>query len=143
METYITATRHHDFDAGHRVYQHQGQCHRIHGHGYRAYFTCRAPALNELGMVIDFGLMKTRLCKWIDDNWDHRFLLWQDDPLVPVFKQCGPESLVLLPHLPTAENMASYLLNVIGPQQLKGTAVQLVEVIVEETRKCSAKATLL
>lgn len=36
--------------------------------------------------------------------------------------------------------MASYLLNIIGPQELEGLNVQLIDVRVEETRKCSATA---
>jgi hypothetical protein len=49
-------------------------------------------------------------------------------------------SIVFVPFNPTAENMARYLLEVIGPQQLVGTGVGLVSVTVEETRKCSASA---
>jgi 6-pyruvoyltetrahydropterin/6-carboxytetrahydropterin synthase len=51
-------------------------------------------------------------------------------------------SLVWIPFNPTAENIAKYLVEVIGPQQLQGTGVKLVECIVEETSKCSASYSL-
>jgi len=47
---------------------------------------------------------------------------------------------VWVPFNPTAENMAAYLLNTIGPEELTGTNVTLLDVVVEETRKCSARA---
>jgi len=51
-------------------------------------------------------------------------------------------SLVAVPFNPTAENMALYLLQRIGPELLGGSGIRLCRVVVEETRKCSAEATL-
>jgi hypothetical protein len=51
------------------------------------------------------------------------------------------DTTVTLPFNPTAENMANFLLNVVGPKQLEETGVTLVQVKIEETRKCSAAAT--
>lgn len=47
-------------------------------------------------------------------------------------------SFAVLPFNPTAENMAGYLLDIIGPRQLQGTGVELISVTIDETRKCSA-----
>jgi len=47
-----------------------------------------------------------------------------------------------LPTNPTAENMADYLLRVIGPRQLKGTGVTLTRVKIDETENCSAEVSL-
>jgi 6-pyruvoyltetrahydropterin/6-carboxytetrahydropterin synthase len=38
---------------------------------------------------------------------------------------------------PTAENMGQYLIEIVGPAQLVDTGVTLVNVNIEETRKCS------
>ncbi|MDY3090510.1 MAG: 6-carboxytetrahydropterin synthase, partial [Porphyromonas sp.] len=46
------------------------------------------------------------------------------------------------PFNPTAEQMAKYLVEVVGPEQLQGTGVQLVAVRIDETRKCSATYSL-
>lgn len=71
--------------------------------------------------------------------WDHKMLLWQEDPW-SVDLPTIDDSVVVLPFNPTAENIANYLLRVWGPLQLRHTQVILISVIVEETRKCSAQA---
>ena len=137
----ISCTRIHDFCAGHRVVGHEHRCRHLHGHNYRVAFECAAEELDDLGRVIDFQVIKDRLCQWLEDNWDHRMLLWQQDELVPALSAVD-NSIVPVPFNPTAENMANHLLRVVGPEQLAGTCVTLVRVNVEETRKCSAEARL-
>ena len=132
------ATRHHDISCAHRIYGHSGKCGRLHGHEYRIHFHCEADALNDLGMVVDFGVIKEKLCAWLDDNWDHKVLLWRIDQLSTALSGiCGVE-VVATDFNPTAENMARFLVDEVGPKQLTGTSVRLVSVVVEETRKCSA-----
>ncbi|WP_368042658.1 MULTISPECIES: 6-carboxytetrahydropterin synthase [Paraburkholderia] len=41
------------------------------------------------------------------------------------------------PSIPTAKNLAQWLVTKLGPEILQGTGVRLVEVRIEETRKCS------
>ncbi len=142
----ITATRYHDFSAGHRVVNHESSCAHLHGHNYRIHFTVSAEnqehPLDSLGRVMDFSVIKTKLCNWLEHVWDHRFLVFTDDPLKTVLVQNDPAGVVVVPFNPTAECLASYLLNVVGPEQLAGTGVRLIKVTVEETRKCSATAEL-
>jgi len=143
-----TAERYHDISTGHRVVGHENKCRHLHGHNYRIHFVCTAD-LDSLGRVIDFGVIKERLCMWLEDNWDHKFLAWQHDPVVSAIRDASEflededakallDSIVWVPFNPTAENMAEYLTKIIGPRQLRGTGVQLVSVRIEETRKCSA-----
>ena len=148
----ITATRFHDFSYGHRVYGHENKCKSLHGHNGRVHFTCQSmnfhAPLDPLGRVADFGFIKTRLCEWVEQFWDHKFLLWEQDPMrqlsheVDEVSRAFKESIVTLPVNPTAENMARFLLYSVGPLCLKGTGVVLTKVIMEETRKCSATAEL-
>ena len=77
---------------------------------------------------------------WVEREWDHKFLVSSDDPLATHLRELDPDGVVTVPFNPTAENMAQYLLEVVGPDVLIGTGVQLVHVRVEETRKCSALA---
>jgi len=133
----ITASRYHDISTGHRVYGHEGKCKYLHGHNYRVHFTCEADALDAVGRVIDFSVIKERLCMWLENNWDHKMVLWDNDPLKFI-----DQEVVWVPFNPTAENMAEYLLHTIGPQQLEGTNVRLVRVVIEETAKCSVEARL-
>lgn len=137
----ITVTRHHDISAGHRVVGHEGACSRLHGHNYRIHFTCSAANLDQVGRVIDFSQIKNLLCQWLEDNWDHKMLLWQDDPWWPKISAVD-ESVVVLPFNPTAENLASYLVNVIAPTLFNGTDVKLTSCVIDETRKCSATVAL-
>ena len=140
--------RYHDFCAGHRVVGHENKCRHLHGHNYRVHFTCvPEDSLDELGRVIDFSVMKSLLCEWLEENWDHKMILWEHDPILAGIigaqdLDVWDDSIVDVPFNPTAENMAQYLVEVIGPRQLLGTNVKLVSVTIEETRKCSATYTL-
>jgi 6-pyruvoyltetrahydropterin/6-carboxytetrahydropterin synthase len=129
METKINAVRYHDISCGHRVHGHESVCAHLHGHNYRIYFTIEGQQ-DHLGRVIDFGVIKRLLCTWLDNTWDHKFLISDLDPWGGV---CP------VPFNPTAENMALYLLETIGPRLLKGTNTVLARVVVHETRKCSAE----
>ena len=166
----ITIERYHDISCGHRVVGHEGKCVGLHGHNYRITFTCAVHALHAgyspgegdqgldaLGRVIDFGVIKSRLCMWLENNWDHRMLLWESDPMIgALYMGAGwlsnkelhregdqlRESLCLLPFNPTAENMAHHLLTQVALVEMAGTGVDVIAVRVEETRKCSAVAVL-
>jgi len=135
----LAITRHHDFSAGHRVLNHEGSCKNLHGHNYRVHFTCRAlhGEVDSLGRVVDFAVIKARLCAWIDVSWDHRFLMFDQDPALEALRAID-DTVVALPFNPTAEALAVYLLGTIGPSVMAGTGVTLVAVRLEETRRCSA-----
>ena len=145
-----TAERYHDISTGHRVVGHENKCRHLHGHNYRIHFVCEAGDLDTVGRVIDFGVIKEKLCMWVENHWDHKFLAWEQDPVIrehydvlgsdPQGEPAGlfGESIVFTPFNPTAENMAQHLVEVIGPQQLAGTGVTLTSVRIEETAKCSA-----
>lgn len=91
-------------------------------------------------MVIDFKVMKSTLCEYLENTWDHRFLIWHDDPWADTLKRLDPEGVLLVPFNPTAEHMAAHLLSVVGPRLLAPLKVELVKVQIDETRKCSASA---
>ena len=146
------AVRYHDISCGHRVAGHENKCRHLHGHNYRVHFHCAAhrtqSSLDMLGRVIDFGVIKERLCMWIENHWDHKTLIWDKDVefLDAVCIDKGPraswvplfaESIVLVPFNPTAENMAAYLL-ALSDSLLADTGVEVRKVVIEETRKCSA-----
>jgi 6-pyruvoyltetrahydropterin/6-carboxytetrahydropterin synthase len=154
--------RYHDISAGHRVVGHESKCRHLHGHNYRVHFVCEPDSnrrskeigsmgnrgeLDLVGRVIDFSVVKEKLCMWLEDNWDHKFLAWEEDELIQncivemssdndLYNLLFAESIVTLPFNPTAENLAEYLVEFVGPQQLHGTGVRLVEVRIEETAKC-------
>lgn len=135
----ITITRFHDISAGHRVTGHEGACQHLHGHNYRIFFTVASVGLDQLGRVVDFGIVKQRLCHWLEANWDHKMLIWYKDPKVNEIKDIDPEGVNIIGFNPTAENMARHLVEFVGPQELCDMSwLRLISVKVEETRKCSA-----
>jgi 6-pyruvoyltetrahydropterin/6-carboxytetrahydropterin synthase len=131
------AKRYHDICAGHRVYGHESKCAHLHGHNYRIHFICESDNLDSVGRVIDFSVIKEKLCMWVENEWDHRFLVWDGDPIGAYLLDID-DQVVRVPFNPTAENMAKYLVEDIGPAVLFGTGVRLTMVDIEETAKCSA-----
>lgn len=134
----ITAERYHDISCGHRVFGHENKCAHLHGHNYRFHFTITANELDGVGRVLDFSVIKSHLCMWLEENFDHKMLIWEKDPWLKPLKEIDPYGVLSVPFNPTAENIAAYLVNEIAPTQLKLTGARLVSCRIEETRKCSA-----
>lgn len=133
----FTAERYHDISCGHTVHGHESKCANLHGHNYRFHFIIASAQTDEVGRVIDFGVIKAKLCMWLEDNWDHKFLVYDKDPRASTLVDMDP-TVVLLPFNPTAEKLAQYMVQIVAPHELADTSVELIECRVEETRKCSA-----
>jgi 6-pyruvoyltetrahydropterin/6-carboxytetrahydropterin synthase len=103
------------FCYGHRLLNHKGRCQFVHGHNGEVEILLRKHSLNDLGMVIDFSLVKNVIGKWIDDNWDHSFMLNTSDPMAVEIvgvmeKHCAAGRVFRFDSCnPTAENMVRYL----------------------------------
>lgn len=136
MKTQVV--RYHDISCGHRVVGHEGKCRFLHGHNYRVHFHCESEQLDDVGRVIDFSVMKSELCQWLEDKWDHKMLIWHKDPDLDTLEKHFPESIVVVEFNPTAENMAKFLVDYLGQGYLKSLGILLTKVVIEETRKCSA-----
>ncbi|MDA8327891.1 MAG: 6-carboxytetrahydropterin synthase [Betaproteobacteria bacterium] len=141
INSYTSASRYHDISCGHVVWGHESKCQHLHGHNYRVHFQVSGER-DALGRVLDFGVIKEKLCMWLETEWDHRFLIWDQHPVANALVALDPQGVLCLPFNPTAENMARHLLEIIGPKQLAGLPVTLSRVVVEETAKCSAEAGL-
>ena len=50
-----------EFEAAHRVVNYPGKCDRIHGHSWTVEAVVTGTELDELGMLVDFKLVKGRL----------------------------------------------------------------------------------
>lgn len=138
MEYIVTAERYHDICCGHRVVGHENKCKHLHGHNYRFHFKIASTQdLDHIGRVVDFSVIKSTLCQWLEDNFDHKFLIWEHDPYLADIKKISPESLYITSFNPTAENIAKYICEEVAIDCLSGTGCVLVECKIEETRKCS------
>lgn len=132
----ITATRKLEFDAAHRVKLHESKCKNLHGHRYGVEVTAEAPELDALGRVVDFGVLKQKLGSWIDQNWDHQTILWeQDRPLGEAIAAQTGQPIFYLPDNPTAENMAKYLLREICPTLFEAP-LTITRITLRETPNC-------
>ncbi len=131
-------------DTGHRVLGHEGKCNHPHGHEYRYEIEAAADSLDSIGRVIDFSVIKAKVGKWIDENWDHNFVCNSEDVhMIQAMRSVpGIREPFILPMNPTAENLADYLLRVVCPRELKGTNVTVTRVRVWETQNCYAEAKL-
>ncbi len=133
--------RKHEIQAAHRVYGHKGKCSNFHGHSYVFQIYCSSEKLDDLGMVVDFDIIRTTFCQWIDDNYDHRMILWDKDPIAQDVLAIDPTTM-LVPYNPTLENMAEYLLTQIAPQLLNKHGIVVDKIVIDESSKCSASCEL-
>lgn len=143
-KTTITITRRLEFDAGHRVVNHESKCATLHGHRYVVEVEATAPSLDGIGRVIDFSVLKQKIGGWIDTQWDHNCLVFREDTIVISALKGLPRAKdpYICDWNPTAENMANFLLVSVCPEVLKGTEVTVVSVTVWETPNCCAVAKL-
>ena len=139
----LTVMRRVAFCAGHRLHRHGGKCEFFHGHNYVAEFYVTGQETDSVGRVIDFSVLKTRFKGWIDEHWDHGFLLSREDENgIAAARMVEPCRYYVLPFNPTAENMARYLLEKVCPQLLEGTGVIATKVVIWETAEACAEASL-
>ncbi len=139
----LTIMRRIRFSAGHRLHRHGGKCEFFHGHNYLAEFYVTGDETDDVGRVIDFAELKRKFKGWIDEHWDHGFVLSRkDENGIAAAEMVEPSKYYLLPYNPTAENMARYLLEEICPRLLEGTGVLATKVVIWETEEACAEAAL-
>ena len=140
----LTIMRRIKFCAGHRLHRHGGKCEFFHGHNYVADIYVSGEQVDSVGRVIDFSVLKQVFKGWIEENWDHGFLLSENDQNgINAIKQVEPSKYFVMPYNPTAENMARYLLDHVGPQlcsDIEGYDIRVEKVIIWETDDSFAEA---
>jgi 6-pyruvoyltetrahydropterin/6-carboxytetrahydropterin synthase len=105
-------TRRLEFDAGHRIPNHNSQCKHLHGHRYAIEITLsgeiiKAAGVSDEGMVMDFSDVKRIAKEQVVDAWDHAFLVYRGDKTVMDFLATMPNhKTVILDVIPTVENLA-------------------------------------
>ena len=99
------------FASGHRLLEHKGKCVFPHGHTYTAEIWVASQVLSDLGFVVDFTELKEKLGGWIEDNWDHAFLVSSaDEEMLGALRAVGGSRVFVFPgENPSAEVMARVL----------------------------------
>ena len=136
----ISITRRLEFDSGHRIPNHDGQCRHLHGHRYAIEVTLTGevadhPGKADDGMVLDFGDIKRLTNQYVVEPWDHAFLVAKEDEKLVAFLASMPNhKTVIMEHVPTVENLANNAFAILQPifnkafgGRLKLTAVRLYE----------------
>ena len=114
------------FSYGHRLVGHAGKCANLHGHNARVEIELSSEKLDKLGLVMDFYAIRTTIGSWIDETLDHKMILAQKDPLVPVLQK-EKEPLVLTQENPTAEVLARMIFEEARKRRLPVSKVTLWE----------------
>lgn len=108
----IQITRRVEFDAGHRLPAHYGQCRNMHGHRYVLEVSLTGKVTDhsgesKAGMLMDFSSIKTIINEVVVSKWDHAFIVYEKDTQVLNFLQSLPDhKTVVLNKVPTVENLA-------------------------------------
>ncbi len=142
----ISVTRRLEFDAGHRIPDHRSQCRNLHGHRYVLEITLtgdvvQTPGQSDTGMVMDFSDIKHIAKTHVVDVWDHAFLVYEGDTAVRGFLATLPgHKTVVLDRIPTAENLAAIIFELLAPhyQDAYGHHLRLARVRLFETPNCWA-----
>jgi 6-pyruvoyltetrahydropterin/6-carboxytetrahydropterin synthase len=87
------------FPCTHRQWRADSHCRYVHGYSREFYFEFEARELTKEGWVVDFGGLK-EIKNWLNDVFDHTFLVAKDDPALPDFEKLHKEGVLQLRVLP-------------------------------------------
>ncbi len=110
-----------DFAAAHQLKMVAQKCENLHGHNWKIEACVAGEHLNDAGVLIDFGELKTHLAD-IMTTLDHKFLNDLD-----CFKADNPSS----------ENVARYIADSLQ-KKLEGSAIRVVRVTAWESDNACA-----
>jgi 6-pyruvoyltetrahydropterin/6-carboxytetrahydropterin synthase len=143
----VSISRRITFCAGHRLLHHGGKCENLHGHNYVIEVSVSGERTDAIGRLVDFSLLNRLFKDWIDENWDHAMVLSIDDREgIEAIRSVNPHRIYLLPWNPTAENMARYLLERVGPllmSKVEGYDLRVTRVVLWENESSCAEVTLV
>ncbi len=108
------------FSAAHKLVGYDGPCKNLHGHNWKVRVAISCQKTDEIGLTIDFGIVKKYLNEIID-KLDHQLL---ND--LEVFKKVNP----------TSENIAKYIYKEMT-KKINIQDCRLVEVEIWESAKSS------
>ena len=116
-----------EFEAAHRIAGYKGKCNRLHGHSWVVEAAVTGKKLDELGMLVDFKVIKGRLRDLLE-GLDHQLL-----NELPAFAD---------DYNPTAEHLAQYIYEEMAKADFFDDNVKLKHIQVWESPKSSVIYTL-
>ena len=103
------------FSAAHQLKGYNGDCRNLHGHNYNVIAVVRTAVLNEIGIALDFKLLKAALDE-ILDGYDHKNL-----SELPEYAEINPPSEVM------ARNIYRRLSESVNTADIKVYSVRIEE----------------
>lgn len=138
---FISTKRFTGFPCTHRQWKADSHCKFVHGYSREFYFEFAASELTAEGWVVDFGGLK-ELKAWLETQFDHTFLVAQDDPELLSFKELDQKGVIQLRILPNPgmEGTAEYVYHMATKilTKLYGNRTWITKVEVSENTKNSA-----
>ena len=104
------------FSGAHSLTGYPGDCRKLHGHNWQVTVYLQASELDEIGIALDFKILKKELNEVID-RFDHAYL---ND--LPEFAQCNP----------TSENLARIIYQELS-KRLNDERIKVTRISVEES----------
>ena len=108
-----------EFEAAHKIENYPGKCARLHGHNWIVEAVVRGFELNELGILIDFKVLKSELKKVLNE-FDHQYL---------------NELKIFSGKSPTAENLAKIIFEKLSESEIFSGSTKLFATKVYESPK--------
>ncbi|BAZ93591.1 6-pyruvoyl-tetrahydropterin synthase [Thiohalobacter thiocyanaticus] len=113
-----------EFASAHTLREYPGACARMHGHNWKVETEVDASALDEVGMGVDFKVIKNA-ARRIGERLDHRYLN-EIEPFTEVN--------------PTAENIAAYFYRELAAE-LNNDRIRIRSVTLWETDRACVRYT--
>jgi len=140
-------TRLFEFDSGHRIPNHNSKCRNMHGHRYKLELTLSGKVLETPeesweGMVLDFADVKKLTLQFLD-TMDHAFLVYKGDRQLLDFLATTDSKYVVVPQIPTVENLVRFIDDNLQPVFAKtyNDSLRIKSLKLWETPNCFAQIT--
>lgn len=141
-----------EIDMAHRVPNHKSKCRNLHGHRYKIEVGVNDKIIEEewrsdQWMVIDFGDLKEIMIDYIDRDFDHWAVFYENDIYRENIEQMvdlesrDPRKLHFVEFIPTAENLCKLWFWLIE-QPLKDKWIQIHHLKIWETPTSTAIYTI-
>lgn len=108
----IRITKEFTFETGHALFGYDGKCRNVHGHSYNLAVTVIGEPIEteghvKLGMVLDFGDLKTIVKEEIVDPFDHATVFNKNTPHITLAQSLenAGHKVIYANYQPTSENM--------------------------------------
>lgn len=133
--TTIRITKIFQFEMAHALHGYDGKCAQIHGHSYQLWVTAIGQPVTDaanpkLGMVMDFGVLKSIVNETVLCKLDHALVLSERAGKVVAETNALFDRVEYVPYQPTCENLLIEMAEKIGdrlPAEVKLHSLKLLE----------------